>query len=128
MNQFEEIKSLGRGAYAVVHLVRRKTDKEKFVIKRFHTPMSELTPKERTEVAQVCWQSNCMSYATAAQRARLPVAIARRRVPRAPGRVLTHTAGVRVRVSRRAVPRLHRVCGDFSLCVETTTLLCACCC
>jgi hypothetical protein len=45
MNQYEEIKSLGRGAFAVVMLVRRKTDKEKFVIKRFHTPMSELNAK-----------------------------------------------------------------------------------
>jgi hypothetical protein len=45
MNQYEEIKSLGRGAFAVVMLVRRKADKEKFVIKRFHTPMSELNAK-----------------------------------------------------------------------------------
>lgn len=52
MNAYEEIKTLGRGAFAVVMLVRRKTDKEKFVIKRLFTPMSELTPKERTEVAQ----------------------------------------------------------------------------
>ena len=33
------------GAFAVVMLVRRKTDKEKFVIKRFHTPMTELNQK-----------------------------------------------------------------------------------
>jgi hypothetical protein len=52
MNQFEELKSLGRGAYAVVKLVRRKADSEKFVVKKFYTPMSDLTPKERTEVAQ----------------------------------------------------------------------------
>ncbi len=45
MNAYDEIKSLGRGAFAVVLLVRRKTDKEKFVIKRFHTPMSELSSK-----------------------------------------------------------------------------------
>lgn len=45
MNAYEEIKTLGRGAFAVVMLVRRKTDKEKFVIKRLFTPMSELTPK-----------------------------------------------------------------------------------
>ena len=48
--QYEEIKSLGRGAFAVVMLVRRKTDKEKFVIKRFHTPMSELNQKVRHEM------------------------------------------------------------------------------
>jgi hypothetical protein len=52
MNQYEELKSLGRGAYAVVRLVKRKSDGEKFVVKKFYTPMSDLTPKERTEVAQ----------------------------------------------------------------------------
>ena len=54
MNAYEEIKTLGRGAFAVVMLVRRKTDKEKFVIKRLFTPMSELTPKVCRACILVC--------------------------------------------------------------------------
>lgn len=52
MDAFEEIKVLGRGSYAVVKLVRRKDTGEMFVIKRFHTPLAELTPKERHEASQ----------------------------------------------------------------------------
>jgi len=51
MEAYEELKSLGRGSYAVVKLARRRTDGELFVIKRFHVPLSELTPKERNEIS-----------------------------------------------------------------------------
>lgn len=52
MDGYEELRYLGRGSYAVVKLVRRKVDGELLVIKKFHTPLSELSPKERNEIAQ----------------------------------------------------------------------------
>lgn len=52
MDAYEDIRSLGRGAFASVRLVKRKKDGVFFVVKRFHVPMSELTPKERQEIAQ----------------------------------------------------------------------------
>jgi serine/threonine protein kinase len=52
MDQFEELRVLGRGSYAIVKLVRRKEDGQHFVIKRFHQPLNELAPKERHEVSQ----------------------------------------------------------------------------
>ena len=50
MNNFENVKALGRGAYAVVRLAKRRTDGALFVIKRFHQPLSELSVRERQEV------------------------------------------------------------------------------
>jgi hypothetical protein len=50
MDAYEDIKSLGRGAYAVVRLVRRKADDELLVVKRFHVPLTELSQRERLEV------------------------------------------------------------------------------
>lgn len=52
MDAYEDLRSLGRGAFASVRLVKRKKDGMLMVVKRFHVPMSELTPKERSEVAQ----------------------------------------------------------------------------
>lgn len=52
MDAYEDIKSLGRGAFATVRLVRKKVDNEYLVVKRFHVPMNELSLKERLEVAQ----------------------------------------------------------------------------
>lgn len=52
MEAFEVVKTLGRGAFATVFLVRRKSDGQNFVIKKFHRSMSELDVKERAEVAQ----------------------------------------------------------------------------
>jgi NIMA (never in mitosis gene a)-related kinase len=52
MDAYEDLRSLGRGSYAVVRLVKRREDGELFVIKRFHTPLNELTAKERNEIAQ----------------------------------------------------------------------------
>jgi serine/threonine protein kinase len=52
MDAYEDIKSLGRGAFASVRLIKRKKDGVFFVVKRFHVPMSELTAKERQEIAQ----------------------------------------------------------------------------
>lgn len=52
MEAYEELRYLGRGSYAVVKLVRRRLDGELLVIKKFHTPLSELSPKERNEIAQ----------------------------------------------------------------------------
>ena len=76
MNQYEELKSLGRGAYAVVRLVKRKADNEKFVVKRFYTPMSDLTPKERTEVAQeVCASQRCCRSPPPVSRAPTPAVL-----------------------------------------------------
>lgn len=49
---YEDIRGLGRGAYAVVRLVRRKHDNRYLVAKRFLQPLSSLLPKERLEVAQ----------------------------------------------------------------------------
>jgi serine/threonine protein kinase len=50
MDAYEDIRSLGRGAYAVVRLVRRLSDGELLVVKRFHVPLTELSQKERLEV------------------------------------------------------------------------------
>lgn len=52
MDAYEDQRSLGRGAFASVRLIKRKRDGMLMVVKRFHVPMSELTPKERSEVAQ----------------------------------------------------------------------------
>lgn len=52
MDAYEDLKSLGRGAFANCRLVRRKTDGELLVVKKFHCPMSELSVKERLEIAQ----------------------------------------------------------------------------
>jgi len=74
MDAYEDLKSLGRGAFANCRLVRRKTDGswlvcaevpgetnegrscslsgELLVVKKFHCPMKELSVKERLEIAQ----------------------------------------------------------------------------
>ena len=52
MESFEIVKTLGRGAFATVYLVRRKSDGQSLVVKKFHRPMDELNAKERQEVAQ----------------------------------------------------------------------------
>lgn len=52
MDAYEDQRSLGRGAFASVRLIKRKKDGLLMVVKRFHVPMAELTPKERSEVAQ----------------------------------------------------------------------------
>ena len=51
MNRFDVISTLGRGAFASVYYVRRKSDGTDLVVKKFHRPMAELTAKERQEVA-----------------------------------------------------------------------------
>jgi serine/threonine protein kinase len=48
--EYEYVRILGRGAYAVVWLVRGPRGLE--VLKRYHAPMSELSVKQRQEVAQ----------------------------------------------------------------------------
>lgn len=61
MENYEDIRSLGRGAFAAVRLVRRVKDGQLFVIKKFHTALSELNQKERLEVVQevkLCVESN----------------------------------------------------------------------
>lgn len=52
MEQYDDLRVAGRGAYSVVRLVRRKRDGMLLCMKRFHTPLSELSPRERAEVAQ----------------------------------------------------------------------------
>ena len=52
MEQYEDIRALGRGAYAQARLVRRRTDGALLVVKRFYTPLSELSAKERVAVTQ----------------------------------------------------------------------------
>ena len=50
MDRFEVVRTLGRGAFASVFYVRQKADGEDLVVKKFHRPMDELSPKERQEV------------------------------------------------------------------------------
>jgi hypothetical protein len=50
MDLFEVVRTLGRGAFASVFYVRQKADGEDLVVKKFHRPMDELSPKERQEV------------------------------------------------------------------------------
>ena len=52
MEAYEDVEAVGRGAFATVRRVRRRADGASLVVKKFHHPMSELTPKERAEVAQ----------------------------------------------------------------------------
>jgi serine/threonine protein kinase len=52
MDSFDVIRTLGRGAFATVMFVRRKSDGQALVVKKFHRPMDELSAKERQEVAQ----------------------------------------------------------------------------
>lgn len=53
MDGYNTIKSIGRGAFAVVFLVERRRDGKLLVVKKFHTPMRELLERERMEIAQV---------------------------------------------------------------------------
>jgi len=46
------IRTLGRGAFAEVKLIKKKTTGEMFVAKVFHTAMSDLSERERLEIAQ----------------------------------------------------------------------------
>jgi NIMA (never in mitosis gene a)-related kinase len=52
MDAYIEKKTIGRGAFAIVRLVERKSTGENRVVKKFHTSMGELSDKERTEIAQ----------------------------------------------------------------------------
>lgn len=52
MDAFEDVRSLGRGAYASVRLCRRRADGELVVVKRFHSSIAELSSKERHEMSQ----------------------------------------------------------------------------
>lgn len=52
LDAYEDIRSLGRGSYATVRLVRRLDTGELLVIKRFHVPLGELSTRERTEIYQ----------------------------------------------------------------------------
>ena len=52
MDAYDDVEAVGRGAFATVRRVRRRADGASLVVKKFHHPMSELTPKERAEVAQ----------------------------------------------------------------------------
>ena len=52
MDAYIEKKTIGRGAFAIVRLVERKSTGEQRVVKKFHTSMGELSDKERTEIAQ----------------------------------------------------------------------------
>lgn len=52
MDAYIEKKTIGRGAFAIVRLVERKSTGEFRVVKKFHTSMGELSDKERTEIAQ----------------------------------------------------------------------------
>lgn len=52
MDAYDDLRSLGRGAYASVRLCRRKDNGELVVIKKFHASVAELTPKQRAEMAQ----------------------------------------------------------------------------
>ncbi len=53
MDRYEDVCLLGRGAYALVRLVRRKADGALLVVKRFNMPLDELEPKARLEVRAV---------------------------------------------------------------------------
>lgn len=48
MEQFEKVKSLGRGAQGTVILVRRKADKNKFCIKKIY--IDDQSPEDQQEV------------------------------------------------------------------------------
>jgi hypothetical protein len=48
MEQFEKVRSLGRGAQGTVILVRRKADKHKFCIKKIY--IDDQSPEDQQEV------------------------------------------------------------------------------
>ena len=50
MEQFEVVRTLGRGAFASVFYVRQRSDGTDLVVKKFHRPMDELSARERQEV------------------------------------------------------------------------------
>ena len=52
MEAYDQLKTVGRGAFAVVKLVRRKSDGVMFACKTIQCPMSDLSAKERTEITQ----------------------------------------------------------------------------
>jgi serine/threonine protein kinase len=52
MDAFEDVRPLGRGAYASVRLCRRRADGAFVVVKRFHSSIAELSSKERHEMSQ----------------------------------------------------------------------------
>lgn len=52
MDDYSVVRTLGRGGFAVVKLVKRRSDDENFVIKQFLRPMDQLTQKEKTEVSR----------------------------------------------------------------------------
>lgn len=52
MENYKEVRTLGRGGFAVVKLVQRYSDEEYFVIKRFLRHMDDLNQKEKTEISR----------------------------------------------------------------------------
>lgn len=52
MDKYEELKTIGRGAFAVVRLVRRKADDALLACKTMRCGMAELSAKERMELTQ----------------------------------------------------------------------------
>jgi hypothetical protein len=50
MEQFDVVRTLGRGAFASVFYVVQRADGADLVIKKFHRPMDELSSRERQEV------------------------------------------------------------------------------
>lgn len=52
MENYDVLRPVGRGAFAVVHLCKHKATGQPVVVKSFSTSLAELSPKGRAELAQ----------------------------------------------------------------------------